>query len=79
MIENRHREYNTIRPHSNLNGLHSAIGYITPKDKMEGRDRQIFAERDRKLQEARERRKQRRMQTRAECQRAVAEMVASAK
>jgi hypothetical protein len=43
--------YNNVR-------LHSAIGYITPKDKLEGRDKQIFAERDRKLDEARERRKQ---------------------
>ena len=40
--------------------LHSAIGYITPKDKLEGRADLIFAERDRKLAEARERRKQRR-------------------
>jgi transposase InsO family protein len=37
--------------------LHSAIGYVTPKDKLEGREKTIFAERDRKLAEARERRK----------------------
>jgi putative transposase len=43
--------YNEVR-------LHSAIGYLTPKDKLEGRAPQIFAERDRKLAEARERRKQ---------------------
>jgi transposase InsO family protein len=43
--------YNTVR-------LHSAIGYIAPKDKLEGRDKEIFDERDRKLNEARERRKQ---------------------
>ena len=49
--------YNTVR-------LHSAIGYVTPKDRLEGRHREIFAERDRKLAEARERRKQAR-QTRA--------------
>jgi putative transposase len=42
--------YNTVR-------LHSAIGYVTPKDKLEGREKAIFAERDRKLAEARERRK----------------------
>jgi putative transposase len=42
--------YNTVR-------LHSAIGYITPKDKLEGREKTIFAERDRKLTEARDRRK----------------------
>ncbi len=38
----------------------SAIGYITPKDKLEVREKQIFAERDRKLHEARELRKIRR-------------------
>jgi putative transposase len=40
--------------------LHSAIGYITPKDKLEGREKVIGAERDRKLAEARERRKAKR-------------------
>ena len=45
--------YNNVR-------LHSAIGYITPKDKLEGREKSIFAERDRKLEAARERRKARR-------------------
>jgi len=42
--------YNTIR-------LHSAIGYVTPADKLAGRDGAIFTERDRKLDEARARRK----------------------
>jgi putative transposase len=42
--------YNTVR-------LHSAIGYVTPKDKLEGKDKQIFQERDRKLEAAREKRK----------------------
>ena len=46
-------DYNTIR-------LHSAIGYITPKDKLEGRAEQIFAERDRKLEAAREARRTKR-------------------
>jgi transposase InsO family protein len=45
--------YNTVR-------LHSAIGYVTPKDKLEGREALIFAERDRKLEQARERRKEKR-------------------
>jgi hypothetical protein len=42
--------YNTVR-------LHSALGYITPKDKLEGNEQTIFQERDRKLEDARERRK----------------------
>ena len=41
--------YNDVR-------LHSAIGYVTPKDKLEGRAEAILAERERKLQAARERR-----------------------
>jgi transposase InsO family protein len=49
--------YNTVR-------LHSAIGYITPKDKLAGKEKEIFAGRDRKLEEARERRKARRQATR---------------
>lgn len=46
--------------HYNHVRLHSAIGYIAPKVKLDGRDQHIFAERDRKLHEAREMRKQRR-------------------
>jgi transposase InsO family protein len=42
--------YNTVR-------LHSMVGYVTPKDKLEGREKEIFAARDRKLEAARERRK----------------------
>jgi putative transposase len=45
--------YNTVR-------LHSAIGYVTPQAKLEGRDKEILAERDRKLEAAREQRKQKR-------------------
>jgi len=40
--------------------LHSAIGYLTPADKLAGRQAEIFATRDRKLAEARERRKSQR-------------------
>jgi putative transposase len=46
-------QYNTVR-------LHSAIGYVTPQAKLEGREKAIFAERDRKLEQARERRKEKR-------------------
>ena len=49
--------YNTVR-------LHSAIGYVTPQAKLEGRDVAILAERDRKLEAARERRKQQRQAAR---------------
>jgi transposase InsO family protein len=45
--------YNTVR-------LHSAIGYVTPKDRLEGRHEAITQERDRKLDEAREKRRQKR-------------------
>jgi putative transposase len=46
--------------HYNQVRLHSAIGYLTPADKLAGREAEIFAARDRKLAEARERRKTRR-------------------
>lgn len=51
--------YNDVR-------LHSAIGYIAPKDKLEGREKGIFAERDRRLEDARERRKLARQAAREE-------------
>jgi len=42
--------YNTVR-------LHTAIGYIAPVDKLNGRENLIFKTRDRKLEDAREQRK----------------------
>jgi transposase InsO family protein len=45
-------EYNEQR-------LHSAIGYVTPKDKLEGRAEAIHKERDHKLEHARQMRKER--------------------
>ena len=42
--------YNTTR-------LHSAIGFIAPKDRLEGRHQAIHAVRDKKLEDARQRRK----------------------
>ena len=45
--------YNTIR-------LHSAIGYVTPKDRLENRHLEIFQARDNKLEAAREKRRQKR-------------------
>jgi putative transposase len=50
--------YNEVR-------LHSAIGYVAPADKLAGRDPVIFADRDRKLDAARERRKAARAASRA--------------
>jgi hypothetical protein len=42
--------------------LNSAVGYITPKDMLAGRQREIHAERDRKLEAARKQRRIRRQQ-----------------
>ena len=52
------RRYNEDR-------LHSAIGYVTPADKLAGRDAAIFAARDRKLEAARERRQKAREASRS--------------
>jgi putative transposase len=52
-------EYNTVR-------LHSAIGYISPINKLQGRAETIFAERDAKLAAARQKRAARRKQQRME-------------
>jgi putative transposase len=46
--------------HYNTRRLHSAIGYVSPDDKLQGREKKIFAERDRKLQQAREKRAEKR-------------------
>lgn len=56
-LEDAKRSVSTFVSHYNEVRLHSAIGYLTPKDQLEGRAASIFAERDRKLAEARERRK----------------------
>ena len=53
IVEKYIEHYNTVR-------LHSAIGYVAPADKLSGRDQDIFKERDRKLEAARELRKQKR-------------------
>jgi putative transposase len=53
IVANYVEHYNRVR-------LHSAIGYIAPADKLAGREAEIFAARDRKLAEARERRKEQR-------------------
>ena len=56
-IEEARRKVAAYVEHYNQVRLHSAIGYITPADKLAGLETVIFAERDRKLEEARQRRK----------------------
>ena len=56
--------YNGVR-------LHSAIGYIAPNDFLAGRAETIWAERDRKLEAAREQRRFRRAAARGEAGKAV--------
>lgn len=51
------RQISTYVKHYNEVRLHSAIGYITPADCLCGLGDQIHAERDRKLEEARVRRR----------------------
>ena len=53
VVDHYIKHYNNVR-------LNSAIGYIAPKAKLEGRDKQIFLERDMKLETARENRCKRR-------------------
>jgi transposase InsO family protein len=57
VVEQFVEHYNTVR-------LHSAIGYVTPEQKLLGRERQIWDARDRKLEQAREQRRIRREKTR---------------
>lgn len=54
--------------HYNNFRLHSAIGYITPADKLAGREKEIWMNRDRKLEVARERRRLNRQSARAQAQ-----------
>jgi putative transposase len=53
LIQTYVEHYNTVR-------LHSAIGYVTPHDMLAGRQAEIHATRDRKLEEARHQRQLRR-------------------
>jgi putative transposase len=49
LVEGYVEHYNNVR-------LNSATGYITPKDVLAGRQQEIYAERDRKLDAARQQR-----------------------
>ncbi len=51
------KHYNSVR-------LHSALGYLAPADKLAGREAAIYAERDRKLETARDRRQAKRQAAR---------------
>lgn len=58
VVANYVHHYNEVR-------LHSAIGYVTPQTKLLGIEKEVFAERDRKLAEAREQRRLRRQESQA--------------
>ena len=54
------QHYNQVR-------LHSSIGYVTPSDMLQGREKEIWAERDWKLEVAREQRRLRRSTSSTKC------------
>lgn len=56
-VEEARRRVTSYVEHYNHIRLHSAIGYITPADKLNGLEEVIFAERDRKLEDARHQRR----------------------
>jgi hypothetical protein len=56
-LEEARRVVSDFVKHYNEVRLHSALGYITPTDKLAGLEKVIAAERDRKLQQARQRRR----------------------
>lgn len=60
-LEEARRRVSDFVTHYNHARLHSAIGYLTPADKLNGLEEVIFAERDRKLEEARAARQQKRL------------------
>lgn len=59
-LDDARRIVGDFTTHYNEVRLHSAIGYVTPKDRLDGRHVRIGEERDRKLAEAREARKRKR-------------------
>ena len=62
-LEDARRLIQIYVDHYNAVRLHSAIGYVTPQDRLAGRQAEIHAARDRKLEQARSRRQLRRQQT----------------
>lgn len=63
-LEEARRVVERFVRHYNERRLHSAIGYVTPADKLAGREEKIWAARDAKLEAARERRRARRQRAR---------------
>ncbi len=61
-LEEAREQISSYIDHYNNERLHSSLGYITPMDKLENREKTIFKERDNKLDAAREARKQKRRQ-----------------
>ena len=61
-LEDARRQVAGYVEHYNNVRLNSAIGYMTPKDRLAGRQQEIHAERDRKLEAARKQRQIRRQQ-----------------
>ena len=61
-VEDARRLIQTYVDHYNTVRLHSAIGYVTPQDRLAGRQTEIHAARDHKLEEARQQRQLRRQQ-----------------
>lgn len=59
-LEDARRIVGRFIEHYNAVRLHSALGYVTPNDVLAGREKAIWAERDRKLEAAREARRLRR-------------------
>ncbi len=59
-LEDAKRVVSDFVEYYNSTRLHSSIGYIAPMDKLNGREQEIFAIRDFRLQAARERRRQNR-------------------
>jgi transposase InsO family protein len=56
-LEDAQRVVGKFIAYYNTERLHSAIGYVAPRDKLLGREKEIFAARDRKLEAARASRK----------------------
>ncbi len=61
-IDDARDEVTRYVEHYNTARLHSAIGYVTPHTKLAETESEVFSERDRKLESAREQRRLRRQQ-----------------